>query len=594
MIVHRMRVLASCLAMLTLVVAQSGQVRAASQTSEETPAELDERIAALIEDLGSGQYVVRQRAESQLKRLGPVAFDALKEAEQHPDVEVASRATYLAQLIEVEWARESDPPEVREILGDYGSQEDDERLERIKRLAVLSNDLGLKGLCRIIRFESDPNISRRAAVALLSTREAGEESWADREAAVNVALGNSRRAAANWIRTAVTESHDVEAALARWQEHIKAEQDLLTTNPQETGSAILVALMRRHIKLLRDAGHRHEAVAATMRMIELETGDSETLSELVEWLAEEKDWAAIDRVAERFKAKFDVQPYLLYVLAEARHQQGQSDRAEEIAQRALALSADDGREHLRVAMLLRNSGLFRWARDEFVYAFQLGPAESPIAVLAARSCSEMLHDQNQEADAADVLGKLVKEMEDDTVENVVRDFGLEPGSVRSRLEYFRANAAKAANDMKAYRKHLDLAIGHDPEDADVLIAMYRIEDAEDEYREKTAQLIHEATRQFQQYIDDNPEEAIFYNQYAWLVGNTMGDKQLAIDYSHRSLELRPASAAFLDTLAHCYYEVGDFANAVRYQQQAALLEPHSGLLSRQLKVFQTALEESEK
>ena len=81
-----------------------------------------------------------------------------------------------------------------------------------------------------------------------------------------------------------------------------------------------------------------------------------------------------------------------------------------------------------------------------------------------------------------------------------------------------------------------------------------------------------------------------FNQYAWLVSNTTGDFQKAVDYSLKSLEIRNwESASYLDTLGHCYYAAEDFANAVKYQKLAVEKDPGSLGMRRQLKVFEEAL-----
>ena len=81
------------------------------------------------------------------------------------------------------------------------------------------------------------------------------------------------------------------------------------------------------------------------------------------------------------------------------------------------------------------------------------------------------------------------------------------------------------------------------------------------------------------------------NQLAWLVANTRGDFDEAVRCSHRSLELRPGSAGYLDTLAHCYYAKRDYKNAVKHQLEAVQGEPHSAQMQRQLKLFQKSLQE---
>ena len=59
--------------------------------------------------------------------------------------------------------------------------------------------------------------------------------------------------------------------------------------------------------------------------------------------------------------------------------------------------------------------------------------------------------------------------------------------------------------------------------------------------------------------------------------------------SHKSLEIRPDTGGYLDTLGRCYYAKGDLENAVKYQSKAVELDPHSQQIRRQLKVFQDEL-----
>lgn len=81
------------------------------------------------------------------------------------------------------------------------------------------------------------------------------------------------------------------------------------------------------------------------------------------------------------------------------------------------------------------------------------------------------------------------------------------------------------------------------------------------------------------------------NQYAWLVSNTVGDYQEALRASHRSLELMGERAGFLDTLARCYYALGDYATALKHQRRAVALEPHTGQIRRQLELFEQTVNE---
>src|SRR4029079_14825371 len=82
------------------------------------------------------------------------------------------------------------------------------------------------------------------------------------------------------------------------------------------------------------------------------------------------------------------------------------------------------------------------------------------------------------------------------------------------------------------------------------------------------------------------------NQYAWLVGNTVGDYQEAVKLSAESVkicqqipELKANLAGFLDTLGRAHYGAGDVANAGKPQSMAVALSPASSQIRRQLEFF---------
>ncbi len=128
--------------------------------------------------------------------------------------------------------------------------------------------------------------------------------------------------------------------------------------------------------------------------------------------------------------------------------------------------------------------------------------------------------------------------------------------------------------------------------------MYRLQPADEAWKTETRELIEDAVKQFtdtlaelkQQGEDTYQSElASTYNQLAWLIGNTEGDYEAAVRYSHNSLDIRPQTAGYLDTLGRCYFAIKDYENAVRYQRRAAKLEPFSEQIQRQLTEFEQVL-----
>ena len=547
-------------------------------------------IQQLIEQLGSQEYVARQRAERELLRLGSEAFDALTAAEQHPDLEVAARARYLARRITIDWVRENDPAEVKRIMSGYDDSDDDARLGRVEQLLALPEGHGIDALVRIVRFEKSPLLSKQAAVAWLDSDKTDPQYWRRHQERIDRSLGGTRRVAGQWIRAQLKAGQTPEESLAEWNRLIEAEQQELAAAPSDANRELVLALMRRKVALLKQLGKNDDAVATMIEMIDLEDGDSEALVELVDWLVKQQAWTVIDEVAARFDKQFSSDRSLLYLLAEARDAQGAEAKAQELAEQAFQLDPDEPGSHLRAAIYLQKRGRFDWAEREYRHVIALGPATSRSTIFTKVWLSEMLHDQADDRAASEVLKELTDAMDHDaTVVQGLQRIGRDPAAVRSRMEFFFAEHARSQGEFVKQKEHLDRAIEHDPADADVLIAMYHLPNTSDEYQAHTRELIERAAGQYEELVEEFPDDSTGYNQYAWLIGNTEGDLDKAIRYSHRSLEIKPNTAGYLDTLAHAYYTKGDYANAVRYQQQAVDLDPHVGLIRRPLEKFKAAL-----
>jgi tetratricopeptide (TPR) repeat protein len=179
--------------------------------------------------------------------------------------------------------------------------------------------------------------------------------------------------------------------------------------------------------------------------------------------------------------------------------------------------------------------------------------------------------------------------------------------VQARLHFFRGKQFAAIRQTAEQKKHLEQALRHDPTEADVLIALYRVEGMDDEERKKVRERIDRAATLFEQRLTAAPDDATAMNQFAWLVGNTAREKaetdaekkdeaarlEKAIRYSERSVELaRPEQlGGYLDTLAHCYAAKKDYETALKHQTRAVELEPHSGEIRRAFERFKRLREE---
>ena len=132
---------------------------------------------------------------------------------------------------------------------------------------------------------------------------------------------------------------------------------------------------------------------------------------------------------------------------------------------------------------------------------------------------------------------------------------------------------------------------------DSLITSFRLPDQTLEHRAKIREKLRKAIANYRGQIErSSPDDqgAELMNQFAWLVGNTEGDLDEALRYSKRSLELKPNTGAYLDTLAHVYFARGDYDSAIRNQTVAAERDPHSGLIAQELTRFRAVAAEHKK
>ena len=300
------------------------------------------------------------------------------------------------------------------------------------------------------------------------------------------------------------------------------------TAPQAE-SDIQTSLLRKQAEMLLQQKHDRPAMAVMRKMIDRESDDVESLIDFVEWLVKNKAWSVVDEVAKRFDRTFSANPRLLYTLAQARKAEGNPALAEQFAERAFAINAnsDDMTPRFVIAAWLEINGMMDWCEREF--RFIIGhdkDQESEVVIRSRFALSELLHDEERDGAAAEILQGLV----DLLAKNGALNQKLTtmrpphpPKTIRSRLHYFYACQFAAKNDRAKQIEQLDLAKTADPTDADVLIALYHLPDQDQKRRKETGDLIRDAAEEFRNELNDDPDQASVYNEYAWLIANTEGN-----------------------------------------------------------------------
>ncbi len=604
-----------------------------AETTNKTPT-VPARTAELIERLGDDSFFVRERAQQELAAMGFKAFDALMVAEHHADIEVVARARYLLRLLDVQWINDSDPEKVRKLLSDFDQIDGPVRRDRMRALAALPEDQGLEALCRLARFQRDELLSKWAAMFVIE-QDSGREQWAQvptgqpadetaawalsqveqpprsslevidvqrwahRQGVIQEAISSSPRPAARWLRAYANIRTAPEAPMQTWNELVESEAKVLARTPRQSEPTIITRMLLQQSAWLRTLDHREAADAAMLRILDFVGSDTKSLRELVMWVVRGEAWPTLDALETQFSAVIAANPLLGYTVAYARRKQGQTERAEQLAAQARAFRPGDYKEHFTVAGAMQVLGWIDWTEGECQTIIDHKPrnAQSVNYVLVVQSwLAELLHDRGDDLEASEIMDRTNTMFEELAKKNgQQQDRPLSPRRAQARRDLFLGLHLAKQGSFDDARDHLYQALKYDETDADVLIALFELPNLDDKQRGELKSQIDETCELFRDQIRQDPNNPTPYNQLAWLAANTEGDLDEALQASLRSLKVdieHPNHPGRLDTLARCYYARGEYEKAVEIQTKAVQLEPHTGLMSRQLAVFLKKLDET--
>jgi tetratricopeptide (TPR) repeat protein len=566
------------------------------------------RVAALIQQLSSDRYVERRAAEQALLDRGMEVFDQIDAATQHIDPEVAASCKYVLSQLTISWARRDDPPIVKNYLARFGSLDESDRIRYAEMLSRMEGNIAAPALVRITRYDTSPRVSAYAAMYLLQRNKLDVE-WDEQLAAVlRREAGASVRPAIRWVRALATQIESPDQAVATWDvilnnfRKLADEADYDETKQQQYATLLW--------NLFRVGVQRDDWSTANGMIDELLTVSpaeyQNTLAVAMTVAVDDEAWPLLDHALENHRDMLDGSKDLLYRAAHARHAQGEIDAANMLADEALAV--DEGEagsavisDALGVAMRIQREDHADWARREYRQAIDNSTAGSATHAVACYWLSDSLHDWQEYEEAAQVIGELAEVLRNNSQASAnyrrMQDRGFynsvmpSVDGVYALEQFYLACQQRELGDSEKQWEYLKKASEHEDSNADILIAMYRASEPNSDKRKLVLKKIERLSQTFLQAIDQMPDDATAYNQWAWLISNTEGDFQKAIRYSHRSLEINPGAAGYLDTLGRCYFAAGDYKNAVKYQREAVEIDPSMKVLHRQLAEFEAALAE---
>lgn len=591
----------------------------AHAASEDSQANFD--VKQLIEQLGDDEYLLRQRAETQLLERGAEVFAELQAAEKNADLEVATRAKYLLTQISIEWTRPADPPAVRSIMSRYGELSLQLKLRKIRELSNLEDQQGFAALCRIARFDSSSGVvARYAALAILDKGLLPTARIEPAVAMLRGELSEDPEAPTSWVAVYVDQLQSAEQVDPRWADLVDQEMALLAEKSGQTSEFLTLSLLRSFLDLGVQLSDDRAILSGLQRRIDLDRRrDGRIAAGLIDaitWVVDRGQWGALSLLEDSFVNEIKQSRRVLYHLALAREREGRVDDAELVSREALALVDEDWEERNSCGDLIAARGHHDWAEREWNAVVESAEVTNIESLMARTSLGMFrINDRLEHKAAADLLAETIDAIEADpqilqSYKSDQYEKNNEPllgylTQARANRDFFLAAHYARQGDFDKEREHLEQAYQLEPENADIIIAMYHSKEASDAYRKQTRARLVSAKSKLESVIlsikrkakRSSPQLnrllAHHCNHWAWLVSNTEGDFAKAVKYSQQSLELQPGSPSYLDTLGRCHYAAGDIENALKVQREAVSKQPHLMVMQRQLQLFEETLRDRE-
>lgn len=599
----------------------------AASASVERDSSVGSQIARWIKKLGDRNFVTRQRAKVALQSFGLEALEQLRSAQSHPDIEIAVSAQRLSRSSLLNWSDPADPPEIRALLDGYGSETTNRRETRIGRLAVLNGAVDpTKALTRLARFETESRLSRLAAFKVMGlTDPADDKALLDRAESIRKLTAESTRDACLWLRIFADDLQSKSFDQQRWSKLLSEERSRLNRNtPNSLNSESLLTFVRLLAERAIETGFRDEALALGREHLDLVQPSPKAMADAVTWSLDHDLPELVLELRGLFMRPFSRSSLLIYSAAEASLRLGNAVQAEQYADDAIAVSPIPEQEadrlalprseleqrietHTSIAYDLRQRGFFEWAEREYLYAVERSEITSEKAAQGRYQLASMYSDLRRHQDVIETLAPLIQRISrDDDFAIAMERRELSLSSLRILSGYHLGLLSQEKGDveaaMEAFEETYEINGGNPLGlTVDVLIAMYRLNGSE-EWTSRVKGLVRVAERKLEREVSDMRRAArnggafgggvgVLANRlngYAWLVGNTEGDYDKALQRSLESLEIFPDQPAYLDTLGRCHFAVGDLESAIGVQRRAVELDPHLPPLQQQLNEFLAA------
>ncbi len=532
---------------------------------------------SLIEALADPDPQTRQRAEAELSLLGPAARPAVIQASRCDSPAVASAAARV--LLAMPWYEPDDPQQVKQLLTEYGSAEEPNRI-RIAAALAETGAAATPALLRLVMEDPSEDVCWKI-VTVLGDRH--DPQTADQLRRLDPP---DTRSAAMILAGRAWLGKDRQRAMTLFARAIEVESRRPTIDDGELDVAF-EALAEQAI-----SARAYDEAARLRRLQAGRIGVSRDayptpVFELFVLHARYGPLTNFDADLRTFR-RYLGYPQTLYALSRIEARAGRSIEALAWEQAARAASVTAGSRSLTAAFLA-SAGWGEAARRELYAILAGGDPESAIQRLNARLRLASLARENDAVAIEHLSAAMVLLEQIGTVERAApgrRAAAFDGGELAGQIAWRGARLAQSVGDKQAMHQHLDRLMQLLPGDPDVVIeacpllkSASRSGDAE--------RLFAAAYSESRRRLEQSPADPVQLNELAWLCARCDEKLSEALDLAQRAVAAEPDNPAFLDTLAEAQFRMGHVEEAVRLETQALKMQPGDAFIQKQLERFKT-------
>jgi tetratricopeptide (TPR) repeat protein len=557
---------------------------------------------ALISSLADPDAQVRENAAAQLTRIGVSARPALVAASRSEDAAIASGASRV--LLTLPWYRPEDPPEVRQLLADYGGAEEPGRIMVVSQLAELHDGTGLPALLRLVCEDPSEDVCWVIVKMFPDPRERRVGGGApERDPRIGTLSKLIReldppdtRPAALVLSAHAWLSKDRNRAIGMLRRALQTETGRPTYDDGELDFAF---------DTLADvaAGQRRYDEAADLRRLQARriglTRDTypTPIFELFVLHGKFGPLAGFDQDVRSFRRYFGY-PQMMYAASRAYLRAGRDGEAmalEQAARCASLTSHSRVGSDIGVEQFLAASGWTDLARQESSAALNSDGSDGNETVVdrinARLHLGAMAAREENDSLAAEHFQAAVSLM--DQVKGTLQRRGrrgqeveFQTSDLTGQIAVHTARVAQRAGDDKAVRENVEKLLELAPTDSGLVLPAYPLLQSVGR-QDDAARLFAGAYAEARLRLEQSPDDPVAMNEIAWLCARCDQKLTEALDLSTRAVAAEPDNASFLDTLAEVNFRMGRANEAVKHETRALELEPDDPFMTKQLERFRT-------